>query len=107
MPNITYILADGSRKLVDVPNGTSLMQGAVNNGISGIVAECGGSAMCATCHVYVDPDWVARLPPINAVEEEMLDSVASERTDNSRLSCQLAATPDLEGLVVTLPPTQI
>lgn len=106
MPNITYILADGSRKLVDVPNGTSLMQGAVNNGISGIVAECGGSAMCATCHVYVDPDWVARLPPINAVEEEMLDSVASERTDNSRLSCQLSATPELEGLVVTLPPTQ-
>ena len=106
MPNITYILADGSRKLVDVPNGTSLMQGAVNNGISGIVAECGGSAMCATCHVYVDPDWVARLPPINAVEEEMLDSVASERTDNSRLSCQLSATPELEGLVVTLPPTK-
>jgi 2Fe-2S ferredoxin len=106
MPNITYILADGSRKLIDVPNGTSLMQGAVNNGISGIVAECGGSAMCATCHVYVDPDWVARLPPINAVEDEMLDSVASERTDNSRLSCQLNATPELEGLVVTLPPTQ-
>lgn len=107
MPNITYILADGSRKLIDVPNGTSLMQGAVNNGISGIVAECGGSAMCATCHVYVDLDWAARLPPINAVEEEMLDSVASERTDNSRLSCQLCATPELEGLVVTLPPTQI
>jgi 2Fe-2S ferredoxin len=107
MPNITYILADGSKKTLDVPSGTSVMQAAVNNGIEGIVAECGGSAMCATCHVYVAPEWADKLPPINAVEEEMLESVACERTDNSRLSCQLCASPEFEGLVVTLPRTQI
>jgi 2Fe-2S ferredoxin len=106
MPNITYLLPDGSQTVIDVPNGTSLMQAAVSNDIPGIVAECGGSAMCATCHVYVHPDWIGKLPPVNAVENEMLESVASERTNASRLSCQLCVTPELEGLIVSLPQTQ-
>ena len=107
MPKITYISPEGEQLVLDVADGTSVMQAAVANGLQGIVAECGGSAMCATCHVYVDPEWQAKLPPMNAVEDEMLESVADERRPTSRLSCQLVASADLDGLVVHLPRTQI
>ena len=106
MPKITYISPEGEKQVLDVENGTTVMHAAVANGLPGIVAECGGSAMCATCHVFVDPEWESKLPPMNAVEDEMLDSVADERRPSSRLSCQLTMTPELDGLVVQLPRTQ-
>ena len=106
MPSITYHAHDGSTKEVDVPVGSTVMQGAVKNGVEGIIAECGGNCMCATCHVYVDPAWVARLEPVGDTEDAMLDSTAAERLPNSRLSCQLKVTPALNGLIVTTPDSQ-
>lgn len=107
MPTITYLQPDGSKHVLEVANGTSLMQAAVTHGLPGIVAECGGSAMCATCHVYVDAQWQDKLPPMDAVEQEMLDSVADERRPESRLSCQVVVTPEMDGMVVRLPRTQL
>lgn len=107
MVKVIYGADDGSRTEVEAKAGESLMQTAIVNGIDGIVGECGGSAMCATCHVYVDPAWLDRLPPRSEVEEEMLESTASERKDNSRLSCQIVAAAELDGIVVLLPPDQI
>ena len=86
--------------------GESLMQIATAVGITGIVAECGGSAMCATCHVYVDPQWVHRLPPPLANELEMLECTAAERLPNSRLSCQIKLTAELNGMAVRIPDRQ-
>jgi 2Fe-2S ferredoxin len=106
MPHVIYLAPDGSRQAIDVPVGESVMRGAVVAGIKGIVAECGGSAMCATCHVYVEPEFSHVLPPMTPAENEMLEATASERFDTSRLSCQLTVTPACEGLVVRLPPTQ-
>jgi 2Fe-2S ferredoxin len=107
MGSFTYIAADGTVRRLEVPDGTSVMQAAIANGVSGIVAECGGSQMCATCHVYVDEEWVAKLAPMQATEDAMLDTAASERKPNSRLSCQLVMSPELDGLVVHLPERQI
>ena len=107
MASITYVHPDGERQVVQVRPGLSVMQAAIDQGIDGIVAECGGNAMCATCHVYIDPEWAARVPPITSDEDDMLDSTSSERKPNSRLSCQMRVTPELDGLVVHLPPTQI
>ena len=83
------------------------MQGATGNGIDGIVAECGGNCMCATCHVYVEPAQLALLPAISAEEDALLHGTAAERLPNSRLSCQIRVTPDLDGPVVYLPDRQI
>ena len=101
MPKITYVTSDGTRKDVDVENGYSVMEGAVNNNIDGIVAECGGACACATCHAYVDEAWLNRLPAMDDMEDAMLDS-AMERRPNSRLSCQIEVTAELDGLVVTV-----
>ena len=106
MPKITYISHAGQQKQVEVPIGDSVMEGAIQNGIDGIVAECGGSCMCATCHVYVEERFLDRLNPIEETEEEMLGSTAAERKPNSRLSCQLAVTEQFEGLIVHTPLTQ-
>ncbi|WP_151447411.1 2Fe-2S iron-sulfur cluster-binding protein [Lacisediminimonas profundi] len=106
MAKITYIQSEGQQHVLEVASGTTLMAAAVANGVPGIVAECGGSAMCATCHIYVDSEWESKLPPMNAVEDEMLDSVADERRTSSRLSCQVTVTPELDGLVVHLPGIQ-
>ena len=106
MPKITYVHADGSRDVQEVPLGTSVMRGAILNGIEGIVAECGGEMMCATCHVYVEPEQLGVTPPQSDDEKAMLEFTASERKPNSRLSCQLVVTPEMEGLVVYLPETQ-
>ena len=106
MTKIIYVDASGCRREVQARDGTSVMQAAVSHGISGIVAECGGSAMCATCHVYVESGPVDRLPAPNAVEHEMLDSTAEPRQPNSRLSCQLVVRPELDGLVPRLPQRQ-
>ena len=83
------------------------MQVATRNGLTGIVAECGGNAMCATCHVYVDENWIGRLTPMSADEDALLDGAAAERLSNSRLSCQIKLADDLDGLVLRLPEKQI
>ena len=107
MPNITFIHPDGRRDTHDAKAGTSVMQVAVGSGIAEIVGECGGNAMCATCHVYVDDAWTGRLPAISDDEDALLDGTATERLPNSRLSCQIKMTPDLDGLVLRLPDKQV
>jgi len=104
--SITYTSNAGAVRQIDVPLDDSVMEGAIKNSVEGIVAECGGACMCATCHVYVDPAWVDKLLPIEDDENAMLDSTASERKPNSRLSCQLRVTKLLDGLQVRTPPTQ-
>ena len=106
MVHITYVEPSGTAKTIDVPEGWSLMQGATSNGVNGIVAECGGSCACATCHCYVDEARLADLPAPSQGELDMLDNVAAERRPTSRLACQLKATAALQGLVLHLPETQ-
>lgn len=106
MANITFVEASGESTTVNLPDGWSLMQGAISNGIEGILGECGGSLACATCHCYVDDFLAGVLPPASADEQAMLENVASERKPNSRLSCQIKASAALEGGVVTLPECQ-
>jgi len=103
MAKITYIEPDGQRRELEVPDGWSVMEGAVDNGIEGIVAQCGGGCSCGTCHVYV-LSGAAGEP--GEEELEMLELVAAERKPNSRLSCQLEVGPALDGLVVQIPDTQ-
>ena len=105
-PKVTYIDTAGKETTLDIAEGTSVMQAAVLNGIDGITAECGGSCMCATCHVYVRDDQIAKTPPMQPDEDAMLEGTASERRPNSRLSCQLVVSPEMDGLVVCLPETQ-
>jgi 2Fe-2S ferredoxin len=107
MPKITYVRPDGTSTVVDVARNDSVMRGAVVNGVDGIVAQCGGGASCGTCHVYVDRDNTLPLPDMHQVEDELLYSTACPREDNSRLSCQIPVTDDLDGLVVHLPEKQI
>jgi ferredoxin, 2Fe-2S len=107
MPSITYVHPDESREVFDIPIGTSVMRGAILNGVDGIVAECGGEMMCATCHVYVDEPYLDRTPPQSDDEKAMLEFTASERKPNSRLSCQLVVTQEMDGLVVYLPESQV
>ncbi|MFI6350984.1 2Fe-2S iron-sulfur cluster-binding protein [Streptomyces sp. NPDC050560] len=106
MPEVTYRQPDGSHVTHTAVTGTSVMQAAVLHGVEGIVAECGGSMMCATCHVYVADAWAARLPPIEEVEDEMLDSTAAPRRATSRLSCQIVLGADTDGIVVDTPECQ-
>ena len=106
MPRVTYIDTEGKETTLDIDVGTSVMQAAIFNGIDGITAECGGSCMCATCHVYVRDDQLAKTPPMQPDEDAMLEGTASERRPNSRLSCQLVVSPEMDGLVVHLPETQ-
>tara|TARA_B110000014_G_scaffold241356_1_gene210105 strand:+ start:276 stop:644 length:369 start_codon:yes stop_codon:yes gene_type:complete len=106
MTKITYIQNNKKSHSIDVANGLSVMEGAVQNNIPGIDADCGGSMACATCHVYVKEEWFNKLPPKEDGEEDMLD-MAFEPKKNSRLSCQLIVTDQLEGLVVNLPEKQI
>jgi 2Fe-2S ferredoxin len=106
MPLIRFIQADGSAQEVQAPEGSNAMQAATGAGLAGIVGECGGSAMCATCHVYVDEAWVDRLPAALPNELEMLECTASERLATSRLSCQIKLTAALDGLVLRLPASQ-
>lgn len=107
MPQIVYVHPNGRREALDLPLGTSVMQGATTHGIDGILAECGGNAMCATCHVYVEPQGLESLPPMSADEDALLDGTASERRPNSRLSCQLLIKAELEDVVVNLPEAQV
>jgi len=99
MPRIIYVQPDGTRREVEVETGFTVMEGAVNNDVDGIVAECGGACACATCHAYVDEAWLERLPEMDDMEDSMLDS-AWERRHNSRLTCQIEITDALDGLLV-------
>jgi len=106
MPNITYIEPSGAATTLAVPDGWSLMQGAIANGVDGIVGECGGSCSCATCHCYVEEARAGELAAPAENELAMLDSVAAERRPNSRLACQIKASAALDGLRITLPEAQ-
>ena len=106
MPKITYIEHNGKKHTIDVANGLSIMEGAVQNNIPGIDADCGGSMACATCHVYVKEEWFNKLQKKEEGEDDMLD-MAFEPKTNSRLSCQLMVSDQLDGLVVNLPEKQV
>ena len=106
MPKVTYVLKDGTRRDVAARVGDTVMRGAIDNNLRGIDAECGGCCSCATCHVYVDEAWVSKLKAPDAVENDLLDGVASDRKPTSRLSCQIELTAEMDGLVVHMPATQ-
>ena len=105
MPKITYINSDAKVNTIEVQNGLTVMEGAVQNNVPGIDADCGGSMACATCHVYVKEEWFNKLPKKEDGEEDMLD-MAFEPKKFSRLSCQLTVTDELDGLTVQLPSKQ-
>ncbi|MDP1911033.1 MAG: 2Fe-2S iron-sulfur cluster-binding protein, partial [Hyphomicrobium sp.] len=100
MLKINLIHPDGRHERIEASAGESAMMAATRHGIAAIVAECGGNAMCATCHVYVGDDWLGRLPAIGDEEDALLDGTAAERLANSRLSCQVRIEPELDGLVL-------
>lgn len=106
MTKITYIEFDGEEHVVDVDNGFSVMQGAVSNGVRGIIGDCAGNCSCATCHVYIDPEWEARVGEPGEMEAELLEEVCDPQA-NSRLSCQIEVSDALEGLIVRLPEKQV
>tara|TARA_Y100000817_G_scaffold22280_1_gene16125 strand:+ start:377 stop:697 length:321 start_codon:yes stop_codon:yes gene_type:complete len=105
MPKITYIDSQGNEKIIDVKNGLTVMEGAIQNNVPGIDADCGGSMACATCHVYVKEEWLNKLEKIEDAEQDMLD-MAFEPKKNSRLSCQIIVKEELDGLVVNTPSKQ-
>ena len=105
MPKITYIDSKGSSKTIEVEKGLSVMEGAIQNDISGIDADCGGSMACATCHVYVEEKWLDKIPKAEEAEIDMID-MAIEPKKNSRLSCQIIISDELDGLTVTTPEKQ-
>jgi 2Fe-2S ferredoxin len=106
MPNLNFIDDDGTRTSLQVAAGTSVKDAAIDNGLDGIVAECGGNLMCATCHVYVEEDWIDALPAPEPEEEFMLSETTSPRAETSRLGCQLIITEELNGLTIRFPPQQ-
>ena len=107
MPKITYIEHSGTEHTVDVAVGLTVMEGARDNNIPGIEADCGGACACSTCHVYVDENWADRLPQKDAMEEDMLDFAWNPDPKTSRLTCQVKVTADLDGLIVRMPEKQI
>tara|TARA_B100001175_G_C19056554_1_gene424530 strand:+ start:233 stop:556 length:324 start_codon:yes stop_codon:yes gene_type:complete len=107
MPKITYITFDGNKHTVEVQIGLTVMEGARDNNIPGIEADCGGACACSTCHVYIDNDWINKLPPIDDIERDMLDFAFEPDENSSRLTCQLEVTEKLDGLIVKMPEKQI
>ena len=105
MSKITYIDNQGGSKTIDVENGLTVMEGAIQNDIPGIDADCGGSMACATCHVYVEEKWLDKIPKVEDAEVDMID-MALEPKKNSRLSCQLTVSNELDGLIVRTPEKQ-
>jgi ferredoxin, 2Fe-2S len=105
MTKITYVSNQGNSETIEVENGLSVMEGAIQNNISGIDADCGGSMACATCHVYVEEKWLNKIPKAEDAEIDMID-MAFEPKKNSRLSCQLIVSDDLNGLTVNIPEKQ-
>ena len=107
MAKITYVEWGGTEHVVEVPSGLTVMEGARDNGVPGIEADCGGACACSTCHVYVAPDWVEKLPHKEAMEEDMLDFAYQPDPVRSRLTCQLKVSDALDGLIVHMPEKQI
>ena len=107
MPKITYVEHGGSEHVVEVSTGLTVMEGARDNNIPGIDADCGGACACSTCHVYVDPYWVGKIPEKEDMEEDMLDFAFEPKPGQSRLTCQLRVSDNLDGLVVRMPERQI
>ncbi len=107
MAKITYVEHGGKEHVVDVAPGLSVMEGARDNNVPGIEADCGGACACSTCHVYVDEAWVDKLPPRDAMEEDMLDFAYEPDPRRSRLTCQVKVTAELDGLIVHMPEKQI
>ncbi len=105
MPKIVFVGHDGTRRTVEAPNGTTLMRAATDNRVAGIDGDCGGNCACATCHVYVDPDWADRVGARTACEVDMLNLVADLRS-TSRLACQIDIDANLDGLIVATPESQ-
>ena len=105
MPKITYNDNQGNSKTIEIENGLSVMEGAVQNDIPGIDADCGGSMACATCHVYVEDSWLTKLPKAEDAEQDMID-MAYKPNKNSRLSCQIVVSGEIDGLTVTTPEKQ-
>ncbi len=103
MANITWITEDGNKITVDVKNGLNLMEAATANNVPHIEGECGGCLSCATCHVFVDNAWLAKTGEVDDIEDTMLEMTDVEREDNSRLSCQIIASPELDGLILRVP----
>ena len=106
MPKITYIEFDGTVHEVDANPGSTLMEGAVDNNVPGIEAQCGGGCSCATCHVYIEPVWQDKLPAMDPMEQGMLELADNDMLVNSRLSCQITITEELDGLAVRMPEYQ-
>ncbi|MGA7796433.1 MAG: 2Fe-2S iron-sulfur cluster-binding protein [Candidatus Acidiferrales bacterium] len=106
MPIVTYVSPSGVSRKIDVPFGMSVMQAALNHKVDGILGECGGNCMCATCHVYVDLSFLNRIPPAKDNEKFMLSIAAEGPETSSRLSCQIKMTEELDGIVVRLPGKQ-
>ena len=107
MVKITYIEFSGTQHEVDVESGLTVMEGARNNNVPGIEADCGGACACSTCHVYIDSDWVKKLPEKDPMEEDMLDFAYEPDPNRSRLTCQVKVTDELDGLIVNMPERQI
>jgi 2Fe-2S ferredoxin len=105
MPKITYIDSSGNQKTIEVEIGLTVMEGAIQNDVTGIDADCGGGMSCATCHVYVKEEWLNKLPKAEDAEQDMID-MAFQPKKNSRLSCQITVTENLDGLTVTTPEKQ-
>ncbi len=105
MPTVKFIQPDGVEKIIDVPEGTSLMSAAMENGVEGILGDCGGACSCATCHCYIEDEYFAKLPPAEDIEQSMIE-FASEPKENSRLGCQVQVTEELSGIVVRMPESQ-
>jgi 2Fe-2S ferredoxin len=106
VPIVTYISSSGVSRMIEVPVGISVMHAALNNRLDGILGECGGNCMCATCHVYVESNFLDRIPPAKVNEKSMLSIAAEGPLPNSRLSCQIRMTDVLDGLTVRLPAKQ-
>lgn len=106
MPRVTFVLPNGARKDVDATSGVSVMRAALDGGIEGIEAECGGCLTCATCHVYIDGPQATQIPPPSEEESIMLEGAALHVRPTSRLSCQIVLSDTLDGLVVELPESQ-
>ena len=107
MVKITYIEFSGTQHEVDVESGLTVMEGARNNNVPGIEADCGGACACSTCHVYIDSAWVEKLPEKDPMEEDMLDFAYEPDPNRSRLTCQVKVTDELDGLIVNMPERQI
>ncbi|MFT4715097.1 MAG: 2Fe-2S ferredoxin [Paracoccaceae bacterium] len=103
MATVIWKLPDGSEISADVADGLSMMEGAVANNVPSVIGECGGCLSCATCHVYVHPDWQRKIGNADDMEDAMLDATEAERQENSRLSCQITSSSDLDGLVLIVP----